>query len=110
MDVGNLEHLDVLDAHAPHGLGDRVGGAADLGGGKAGGGDAGNARQLDQRLLEVVEMAVEVVKGRLHVAVGLRHPASFTSIWQSTIVLRARCGWQVGRSGTPSARGRSLRS
>src|SRR6185295_13564209 len=85
MDARDLEDLDVLDPYAAHRVRDRVGGAADLGRGKALGGNAGYPREVDQGLLKVVEVPLEVVEGPLHGAVRVGHPASFASFWQSTI-------------------------
>lgn len=58
--AGDLQHLDVLHARVAERLRHRLRGAAHLLRGKAGGGHAGDAAEVHQRLLPVVEPRLQV--------------------------------------------------
>jgi hypothetical protein len=70
MHAGELEDLDVVQTGRAQRLGDRLRRAADLGRREAVGGDAGNAREVDQRSFPRVEVAVEVPQGGAEVSVA----------------------------------------
>jgi hypothetical protein len=67
--AGDLQHLDVLHARVPEHLRHRLRGAAHLLRGKAGGGHAGDAAEVHQRPLPVVEPRVQVAQRFPHDAV-----------------------------------------
>jgi len=69
MHAGDLQHLDVLHARVAERLRHRLRGAAHLLRGKAGGGHAGDAAEVHQRLLPVVEPRVQIAERFPHDAV-----------------------------------------
>jgi hypothetical protein len=73
MHAGDLEHLDVLDAGVAECLHHRVRGAAHLLGRKARGRHAGDAAEIHQRVLPVIEPRVQIGERLPNDAAGLRH-------------------------------------
>ncbi len=71
--AGDLQQLHVLDAGIPESLRHRLRGAAHLFGGKARRRHTGDAAEVHQRLLPVVEPRVQVAERLPHQAVRRRH-------------------------------------
>jgi hypothetical protein len=78
MHAGDLQRLDVLHARVAERLRHRLRGAAHLLRRKAGGGYAGDAAEVHQRLLPVVEPRVQVAQRSSHDAVRRHAHAPIT--------------------------------